>query len=189
MWLELLRDVKFFAFLWEVDQDLARAVKEAGCRRCRRRLHRSNYRRKPRGGPGVDDAQTLRLSFSCEAEGCRKRHTPASVRFLGRRVYYGVVLVLTMAMRDGLTERRVARLKEAVGAGRRTLERWRSWWRSGFAQGACWRAARGLIVPQVDEEALPGSLLERMTGELPERVTRVLMLLLPLTGVLAAGDG
>lgn len=72
---------------------------------CGGALHRANYPRKVRGlppgasagdgagGPGPE----LRLSFCCAREGCRKRHTPASLRFLGRRVYAGVVLVLVMA--------------------------------------------------------------------------------------------
>ncbi len=66
---------------------------------CGGTLHRGNYQRKTRGfGPGVDaeclagePGPDLRLSFCCEREGCRTRHTPASVRFLGRHVYAAVI--------------------------------------------------------------------------------------------------
>ena len=42
-----------------------------------------------------------RLSFCCDRDGCRKRATPPSVRFLGRKVYLGAVVVLVAAMRQG----------------------------------------------------------------------------------------
>ncbi|NLS97786.1 MAG: hypothetical protein GXX96_37065 [Planctomycetaceae bacterium] len=36
-----------------------------------------------------------------DRDGCRKRTTPLSVRFLGRKVYLGAVVVLVAAMRQG----------------------------------------------------------------------------------------
>ncbi len=158
---------------------------------CGGTLHRANYPRKVRGlppgvgagdgagGPGPD----LRLSFCCAREGCRKRHTPASLRFLGRRLYAGVVLVLVMAMEQGLTGFRVNRLARELGVSRWTLERWRRWWRDVFPTSAVWRAARGRLLPPVDEATLPGSLLPRF-GETPqEQVLGVLRLLRPLSGM------
>ena len=58
---------------------------------------------------------------------CRRRHTPPSGRFLGRRVYAGVVVVLVSAMIHGLKPQRVCGLREALGIDARTLERWRQW--------------------------------------------------------------
>lgn len=49
--------------------------------------------RKPRGCPAsVVEDYSSRYSFTCGR--CEKRATPASVRFLGRRVYLAVVLML-----------------------------------------------------------------------------------------------
>jgi hypothetical protein len=77
-----------------------------GCVVCGGALHRGNFSRKTRGfGPGIDaeclagePGPDLRLSFCCEREGCRTRHTPASMRFLGRRVYAAIVVVLAMVL-------------------------------------------------------------------------------------------
>ena len=45
----LLRDARFWDFLFQVDEQLADAACKAGCP-CGGRLHRANYPRKPRGG-------------------------------------------------------------------------------------------------------------------------------------------
>ena len=44
---------------------------------------------------------------------------------------------------------------------RRTLARWRTWWRGIFTATPFWRVARALWVPAVPEAALPAGLLER----------------------------
>jgi hypothetical protein len=98
-----LLDAKFHAFLLDIDENLAAETRARPCRRCGRRLHRDRYPRKPRGGPrNLREAYRHRLSFTCSI--CDKRHTPASVRFLGRRVYLAVTVVLASAVRTGLTE-------------------------------------------------------------------------------------
>ena len=101
MYHELPRNASFWAFLFSIDQDLAEQARQKKCP-CGGCLHRANYPRKPRGG-GEDLPQEydFRLSFCCEREGCRKRVTPPSVRFLGRKVYLGAVVILVAAMRQG----------------------------------------------------------------------------------------
>jgi hypothetical protein len=86
------------------------------------------------------------------------------VRFLGRRVYLGAVVVLAAALRHGLTGPRVARLRRLLGVDTRTLERWRHWWHRTFAASPWWRAMRGRFVPPVSASTLPRSLLARFTG-------------------------
>lgn len=87
MYHELPRNASFWAFLFKVDRGLAEEARQKKCP-CGGCLHRANYPRKPRGG-GEELPQEYgrRLSFCCEREGCRKRVTPPSVRFLGRKVY------------------------------------------------------------------------------------------------------
>ena len=111
--------------LEKVDEDLADLTRQAGCVYCGGRLHSANYPRKPRGLPKGQD-WPRRFSFCCARDGCRRRATPPSVRFLGRRVYAGFVFVLLSAMRHGLSPQRVQSLRASTGAHRRTLERWRS---------------------------------------------------------------
>lgn len=175
----------------EARHGLAEAVQRGGCRVCGGALHRGNFRRKPRGVPDGVEAELgpgeprpdERLSFSCAREGCRKRHTPASLRFLGRRVFASVVIVVVMALATALGGAAVARrLADEVQVSPRTRTRWRRWWREDFPASCVWRETRGRVSPPVDEARLPATLLERLCGEAPERVQRVLRLLLPLSG-------
>ncbi|MDO8545093.1 MAG: hypothetical protein Q7S40_32035 [Opitutaceae bacterium] len=110
------------------------------------------------------NAEARRDSFCCAEEGCRRRLTPGSVRFLGRKVDAGFIVVLLAALRHGLSAQRVSALQEALGVDRRTLERWRSWWLEQFAPGRDWRAARAQFMPPLDEAALPWSLWNRFTA-------------------------
>lgn len=109
--------------------------------------------------------------------------TPPSVRFLGRRVYLGAVVVLVSAMAQGVTAKRASSLRELCGVSVRTLRRWRKWWRERFVRSRLWRELRGRFVPPVLECSVPVSMLERLEGNEPsERALRMLELLLPLTG-------
>ena len=87
-----------------------------------------------------------RASFCCAVDGCRKRRaTPPSLRFLGRKVYLAAMVVLISALRCGLTPKRVNRLAQSVSVPRRTLERWRCWWREVFAGSAFWKGSLGAL--------------------------------------------
>lgn len=187
MWHTVLRDCRFFATLSKFDHDLAERVRGAGCA-CGGRLDSARYRRKPRGGPAeLGPEYEWRLSFCCAREGCRRRVTPPSVRYLGRRVYLGAVVVLVSAMTHGLSVRRVAELHAHLGIGLRTLRRWRQWWQHAFVESRFWRDARGRFMPGVEEEALPASLLARFGGDGAVRALRALELLAPITTRSAPG--
>ena len=178
---QVLCDARLFELLYRIDAELAEEARAKGCT-CGGRLHRAHYRRKPRGGPpDLDEAYAWRHSFCCAQPGCRKRKTPISVRFLGRRVYLGVVVLLATACEGGLTRRRVAMLRERLGVTERTLRRWRVWWREAFVRTAFWRTARSGFVPAVDLAELPRALIERFIGaDEIERLSRVLRFLAPL---------
>src|SRR5271169_4779659 len=87
---------EFFRLLVEFDERIMRRVAAEGCRRCDGPLHRSDYNRKPRGAliAPAGEAFVVRFSLCCGREGCRKRATPPSLRFLGRRVYLGAVVIV-----------------------------------------------------------------------------------------------
>jgi hypothetical protein len=156
----LPRDASFWLFLFSVDQDLAETARKEGCP-CGGCLHRANYPRKPRGGPeDLPEQYRRRLSFCCDRDGCRKRVTPPSVRFLGRKVYLGAVVVLVAAMRQGPNPRRVRELSALFDADRRTIARWQVFWREHFPQTPFWKVARGRLVPAVEIVSLPRSILE-----------------------------
>ena len=160
MYHNLPRDASFWAFLLSIDQDLAASTRQQACP-CGGRLHCANYPRKPRGGGDALPVQYgCRLSFCCDRDGCRKRVTPPSVRFLGRKVYLGAVVILVAAMRQGPSPRRVRELSRLFGVDRRTIARWQVFWREHFPQTRFWKVARGRLVPAVEMVTLPLSLLE-----------------------------
>lgn len=114
-------------------------------------LHRADYLRKPRGEPaGLPPDFAIRFSLCCGSEGCRRRAPPPSVRFLGRRVYLGLVVVLVGALRQGPTPRRMRAIRSVLDVSRRTVERWQRWWRDEFPRSALWRGERGRT-PHPDE--------------------------------------
>ena len=178
---KLLGDTRLYAFLLKCDEDMATEAQVAGCA-CGGVLHSARYPRKPRGGPrDLGPEHDRRLSFCCDREGCRSRVTPPSVRFLGRRVYLGAVVVLVSAMRHGPTPQRVATLGALIGASRRTLQRWWRWWRATFAESAFWKAAAGQFARPPERGLLPRSLLERFGGDARERLVATLRFLSPST--------
>ena len=172
-----LADQELFQLLEKVDADLTEAARSKGCPLCGGKLHRSDYDRKPRGGPQWD----VRFSLCCAREGCRRRHTPPSVRFLGRRVYAGLVVVLVSAMIHGLKPERVCCLREALGIDRRTLERWRQWWLGLFVESSFWREARAWFLPPLGLKTMPLSLCVRFEVERRDRLLDLLKFLAPLT--------
>ena len=181
MYAELLGDARVYEVLQRIDEELATRARTGGCV-CGGRLHSARYPRKPRGGPhGLSAQYEQRLSYCCAAEGCRKRTTPPSVRFLGRKVYLGAVVVLVSALRQGPTPTRVSVLHEFFGVGARTLRRWRQWWQRAFATSAFWRAARGRVLPVVSVTELPRGLVERFAGPDTDRLPQVLRFLSPIT--------
>src|SRR6516225_2755727 len=146
-----LSSAKFWSLLLRLDEDLAAEVRAAGCAACGGVLHSARYPRKPRGiGRRVlGDEYARRLSFCCDREGCRQRCTPPSVRFLGRRVFLGAVVVLITALSAGLTGRRVAALQEAFGVSVRTLRRWRAWWGKEFVASTLWPRLRARLASPI----------------------------------------
>jgi hypothetical protein len=182
MYHDLLRNASFWRFLAEVDRDLAETARQQACC-CGGRLHRANYPRKPRGGPDGVPENRYRFSFCCGRDGCRKRVTPPSVRFLGRKVYLGAVVILVAAMRQGPSPRRVRELCRLFDVDRRTINRWRAFWREHFPLTPFWKVARARLVPAVKVDVLPRSLLEAFVrGEQDRQGWRKLLLFLsPIT--------
>lgn len=152
-----------FAALAEMDWMIARAVAAEGCPSCGGPLHQGNYQRKPRGGAiaGAGEAFTLRHSLCCGREGCRKRALPPSLRFLGRRVYLEIVVVMASALAQAAASLRKAR--EATQVPERTLRRWNSWWTHVLPLESWWEVLRArLVPPPPDETELPRSLMAKL---------------------------
>ena len=180
---DFLNEASFYTFLSLIDQKIATEVQAGGCPHCGGKLHSARYPRKPRGLRGqLDDSYSTRLSFCCAEDDCRRWTTPPSVRFLGRKVYVGVVIILITALEHGLSPRRRKQLIETLDIWPQTIARWKSWWRTVFSESRCWQAIRGYLVPPVNTYQLPGAWLGRLKGEdLRQRLCHLLRSLSAIT--------
>lgn len=190
MYATLLADTRFHDLLLAFDRDLADACRAEGCA-CGGRRHSARYRRKPRGRPArLGPEHDQRLSFCCAVDGCRSRATPPSLRFLGRKVYVAAIVVLIAILQHGVSDARLERLGQVVPVDRRTIARWRRWWRDTFTASPFWRNARASFMPPVDETRLPATLIDRFgvmpeacfQHDAPDRLVALLHFLGPLTG-------
>lgn len=172
----LISDIKFFQQLVQIDRDLAEQARLQGCP-CGGVLHQAHFPRKPRSClREVLDDFSSRFSFCCDR--CRRRVTPPSVRFLGRRVHLALAVVL---LSDRGPSPATTRLAHTLAVSTRTVQRWRQWWREQFPRTDLWQALCSRFMPPVDLSALPGALLARFTGMPEEAMLRLLRFLTPLT--------
>ena len=171
---------EFFATLEAIDRKIAGEVGASRCRRCGGPLHRGDYDRKPRGAVFAPEGETfvVRFSFCCGAEGCRKRATPPSLRFLGRRVYLGAVVLVASVLAQALTQ--AAEIRTATGVPARTVRRWLDWWRGGFLSTAVFVALRARLVGLAVDQ-IPAAILTALPGAIEEQVRAMLRLLCPLS--------
>ena len=174
----LLQNPKFLSLLLQIDTELAAQMRARGCP-CGGSLHRADYPRKPRACPKeVRHAFDSRLSFCCGQ--CRKRYTCASVHFLGRRVYLGLVVLLASVRRAKLSASAL-QVVHMLAVPERTVARWRSWWLQIFPSTPLWRAGCARFIPAVAHEHLPHSLIERFQGDPAHCLVHLLAFLSPLS--------
>lgn len=164
---ELLHRVSLFRLLHTIDSDLAQKTRQQRCPYCGGPLYQSNYARKPRGGPTtIPEEYLIRESLCCGREGCRKRTLPPSCLFMGRRVYWGCVMLVVMALRQkrpqGASARRLQTIFEIP---RSTLARWFAYFKEEFPMSAKWQGLRGRVISRVEDDRLPTSLLECFLDE------------------------
>jgi hypothetical protein len=147
---------ELLSILQRIDAEEAARVQAAGCPHCGAVLHRADYPRKPRGVDNLPPEWDWRLSFCCAQ--CRRRLTPQSVRFLGRKVYLGVVILIACVLRGHgeKLERVAGRLRLKLS----TLGRWQAWWRRVTETG-WWTTAQARIVPPLGEGSFITLLYER----------------------------
>lgn len=179
-----LRDARFYAFLQRIDADLAEQARAGGCR-CGGKLHGARFPRQPRvRGISLDqlgEEYRWRFSFCCAVDGCRARTTPPSVRFMGRRWYLGVLVLLAGMLGQGPTAARVQAVSALLRVPARTLLRWYGWWQESLPRTSFWRDAGRRLTPPVAPALLPWGLIERFRGDEEQRVVSALRWLAPVT--------
>lgn len=178
---ELVLGREFFVMLEEADQRTVQQAVALGCAVCGGPLHRADFVRKPRGALIAPEGEEFvkRFSLCCGREGCRKRLTPPSLRFLGRRVYLGVVVIVASFVAQAFATAHTLRQKTGVPA--LTVRRWLGWWGGTFISTEVFVAIRARLVG-VDESKLPGSIVARLPGSPEQKARAMLDWLRPLTG-------
>jgi hypothetical protein len=73
-------------------------------------------------------------------------------------------------------------MNETIPIARHTIERWRRWWRDSFTATPFWQAARAALMPPVEHDRLPASLVERFSGSGADRMISLLRFIAPITG-------
>ncbi|MDA0824731.1 MAG: hypothetical protein O3C28_20250 [Proteobacteria bacterium] len=159
----LLDDPRLPDFLCSVDGELASEAQAAGCPHCGGVLHSARYARSVRGG-GTDAINDYRASFCCAQDGCRRRITPPSVRFAGRKRFPSPVVLLVSAARHGARPAQARALERTYGISRSTLARWQRWWREKVPGTAFWRMARTQFISPVDPTCMATQRVERFNA-------------------------
>lgn len=161
MYIDTLRNPSFFSLLLEIDEDIINKNSGNPCPFCGGKLDRANYTRKPRGAPqGLDDAFSTRFSLCCRNEGCRKRVTPGSVRFFGRRVWLGSIMLVACILQGDSSPRVYRKFCHSLRLPAKTVTRWRRWWSQHFPRSKAWQGLRGRLAKPIESQLLPASLLE-----------------------------
>ena len=183
----IFSNARVWAFLTQVDEAEASRCREVGCPRCSGDLHSARYPRKPHGlAPELRGDGTRRFSFCCVD--CRRRVTPPSARFFGRRFRVAplFLVVSDLVLANGARLETVGRM---WGIPMRTLTRWRKWWRETFPRTRLWQWKRGEL-PVPPGEAPLRYLLRSIRGRtLRSRLLRGLVWLMPWTGFCELGAG
>ena len=188
MYHSLLTDAIFYNSLLALDRLIAEQVRQSGCLLCHGNLHQSHYLRKPRGvAKGTHRDYPIRFSYCCGTEGCRKRFTAPSMRFLSRKVYSSVIIFLVFLLKSKTDESKVEELNQLLGTSLsvETVRRWRNFWVKEVSQSHTWKRAP---FSHVMAQTLPTSLLDAFQGSLKTSLEKALKWILPLTAGVALFD-
>jgi len=180
---KFLLNAKFHQLLTRMDEQLADETRQKGCPHCGEKLNNSDYPRSPFGvATPFRDYYQIRRSLCCAK--CRKRTTPPSVRFFGRRWYCAPIFLLISALIGKPTGRRFAAIQRHLGLpnfSKKTWDRWRLWWHEYFPLHPFWKKMKGLIPIDALQGPLPVSVLAIFSGRLEKRIIRALKFFSPMT--------
>ncbi len=183
-----LTDVLFYNSLLALDRLIAEQIRQSGCLFCHGNLHQSHFPRKPRGVPkDTHSDYPIRFSYCCGIEGCRKRFTPPSMRFLSRKVYASVIIFLVFLLKSKTDELKVEELNLLLGTSLsvETVRRWRNFWVKEVSQSRTWKRA---AFSHVMALRLPVSLLDVFQQGFNRSLQMALKWILPLTSGVALFD-
>ena len=188
MYHSLLTDARFHNSLVDLDRLIAEQVRQEQCRFCHGNLHQSHFPRKPRGVPEETHPDySIRFSYCCGTEGCRKRFTPPSMRFLSRKIYSSIVIIIIFLLKPETDESRIEGLNRLLDTqlSVENLRRWRHFWTKDIPQTHTWKR---LPLHQSLSQSLPVSLLGLFQRIGEQSLIKGLKLILPLSAGLHLFD-
>ena len=158
-----------------IDQEIADEFLKTGrCRHCKsKELSRSDYPREPRGIPKevseeIINKYSCRFSFLCRK--CRRRTTPRSVRFMGRKIYVALgVLWVTLENEKGtLPHIKDLRLLMEKCLSEITIGRWLDWWQSKVWETPFWKKYRGQVLGEIKQSRFISGVWDHFKSQLSE---------------------
>ena len=178
---KFLFNATFHTILIAIDREIAEDVRQKGCS-CGGALHQADYPRSPLGLPSaLRSAYEERFSFCCDT--CRRRTTPPSVRFFGRRWYPAPLLLLISGLMTSINDHRLTQIKRHFGItiSESTWKRWRRWWRDTFVETAFWKQARSLIPQPKRSRSMARRMLGSFHGPIDNQIILFLKFISPIT--------
>jgi hypothetical protein len=174
---EFAQKSRLYSLLHDIDVELYEQTKEAGCPHCvdqkddAGRLDDAFYERKPRGGPDdLPDQLRLRRSLCCSREGCRRRTLPPSCLYLGRKVYWRLVILVVLVCRQRRCESvSYRKLTALLGVSRSTVWRWMELYAARFAGSEEWTERQGLIGGEVGDSTVFASVWKSFRAHQDDR--------------------
>lgn len=161
MYTEFYFETIFWLAIYAIDEQITKLFHTQFCNRCpnKGKLYRSDYPRKPRGVPSsVEHLFQFRFSFCCAI--CRRRNTPPSIRFLGRRVYVAIFIILILFPGAANLHEKLAQLPPQSFA-KITFHRWITWWSCIIPFSAVWKKLVGILPPNIENQFLPLFIMEQ----------------------------
>jgi ribosomal protein L40E len=122
------------------------------CRKCHsKNLRYHSYVRKVRWGPfefciSVEILEQFTYRHSSKCRDCGAQNTPASVRFLGRKVHAGLlVLIVILFLEELPADARILQYLLGPDLMLRTALRWLHWLNDTVVQSPIWKIVQGAI--------------------------------------------
>jgi hypothetical protein len=156
---EPLKNKSLFNHLYTIDKKIAEKYRQMPCPYCNGPLHFANYLRKPRGEPeGVLEECFIRFSLCCGKEGCRHRIMPPSCRFMGRKIYWHVVILVILSDWHNKPTN-IFKLSKLFSVSRNTIDRWIAFYQDVFPSSQQWQLIRGQVAASIKDNELPANLV------------------------------
>lgn len=188
MYHPLLLNTIFYNSLFALDLQIAHQYQQSHCPFCGGKLHQAHYWRRPLGVPiDVCEDYRLRFSYCCANEGCRKRLTTPSMRFVSRKQYSSVIILVIFMLKSKTDESKVEELNRLLDTSLsvETLRRWRCYWVNKVTQSHTF--TRAAFTHEI-ALSMPSSLLSKFKKNAEQSLELALKWLLPLTTGVALFD-